>query len=654
VTQLWPYIVIGLFSGSVYALASMGLVLTYKTSGIFNFAYGAVAMFCGFTFWQLRDGWGISQWLSLPILLLVVAPVLGLVAERVFRPVSALSAEIQLVIAIGILGVLQALARILYGPQDRSLTSIFPTSTFSVGKSLNVSYTQLFTLLLAIALGAGLYLLLRKTRFGLATQAVVDNRDLAALIGVSSVTVSRVAWIISTVFAGLVGILLSSSQGLDVYTLFLVVTAAFAPAVFGKLVSLPLAFLGAMVLGVAQSVLAKYGSAGTVADLETALPSIVLFMLLVIYGNRLKEVRSSIKTVTTAVPAAGRAKVTGLGAALLAAGIFLPLVFHGSVLRDASAGLVFAAISVTLVVLNGWAGQPSLCQFTFVGVGALTVGHLVSGGGNAFIPAALLGAAIAIPLGIIVGLPSLRLSPLFLALATLAFALVMDDVVFVRRDISGGLTGINVGNPSLLGFHFDSTVRFYYLAFGVFAVYALAATLLRRGPIGRRLQMMRDAPLGASTFGVNLTLTKLAVFAGCGAAAAFAGAFFGALRGTVNPSDFSFAASLELLLLVVLGGRSLVAGALIAGGTYMFELLPIGAGIEKYIPLLVSVGVVLLAQYPDGPIQVANERMRILSELFRPRPRMEPVPMGAAGALTSSVATKGNGPAPAREVADVH
>jgi branched-chain amino acid transport system permease protein len=624
VTQLWPYIVIGLFSGSVYALASMGLVLTYKTSGIFNFAYGAIAMFCGFTFWELRDGWGISQWLSIPILLLVVAPLLGIIAERVFRPVSALSAEIQIVISIGILGILQALARILYGSQDRSLTSIFSTATFSVGKSLHVSYTQLFTLILAGALGGGLYLLLHRTRFGLATQAVVDNRDLSALIGVSSETVSRVAWIISTVFAGLVGILLSSSQGLDVYTLFLVVTAAFAPAVFGKLVSLPLAFLGAMVLGVAQSILAKYGSSGTVADLETALPFIVLFVLLVVYGNRLKEVRSSIKTVTNAAPTAGRAKVTGLGAALVVAGLVMPVVFHGSVLRDVSAGLVFGAIALTLVVLNGWAGQPSLCQFTFVGVGAFTVGHLVSGGGNAFIPAALLGALLAIPLGIIVGLPSLRLSPLFLALATLAFALIMDDVVFVRRDISGGLTGINVGHPSLLGFDFTTTVRFYYLAFALFAVYALAATLLRRGPIGRRLQMMRDAPLGASTFGVNLTLTKLAVFAGCGAAAAFAGAFYGALRGTVNPSDFAFQASLELLLLVVLGGRSLVAGALIAGMTYTVELLPIGANIERYIPLLVAVGVVLLAQYPDGPIQVANDRLRVFSALFRPRPRLEP------------------------------
>src|SRR5437016_3797019 len=104
--SLWPFIVVGVFSGSVYALAAMGVVLTYKTSGIFNFAYGAIAMFCGFTFWQLRDGWHITSWLSLPALLLVVAPLIGLTCERLFRAAVSLSAEIQIVIALALVGIL--------------------------------------------------------------------------------------------------------------------------------------------------------------------------------------------------------------------------------------------------------------------------------------------------------------------------------------------------------------------------------------------------------------------------------------------------------------------------------------------------------------------------------------------------------------------
>jgi branched-chain amino acid transport system permease protein len=432
--------------------------------------------------------------------------------------------------------------------------------------------------------------------------------------------VSRAAWVISSVFAGLVGILLSSSQGLDVYTLVVVVIYAFAPAMLGRLVSLPLAFVGAMGLGIAQSVLARYGSAGSIADLEASLPYIALFVLLLVYGKGLTEVRSSVRSMSASAPPGGRGRVGASAAALTAAGVILPFVIHGSLLRDISAGLVFAAIAVTLVVLTGWAGQISLAQFSFVGVGAFAAGHVGGQHGGGFVLAALLAAAIAVPLGIIVGLPSLRVSGLFLALATMAFALLLDNLVFVKRSISGGYTGMTISRPKILGIAFRTDSSFYFLAAALFGSYALAAALLRRGPIGRRLQMMRDAPLGASTFGVNLTLTKLAVFASCGAAAAFAGAFYGAMRQTVNPSDFAFGASLELLLLVVLGGRALVSGALIAGAVYTLQLLPAAASFRRFVPLGVAIGVVLVAGNPEGPTSIAAARWRRYLPVFRPLP----------------------------------
>ena len=134
--------------------------------------------------------------------------------------------------------------------------------------------------------------------------------------------------------------------------------------------------------------------------------------------------------------------------------------------------------------------------------------------------------------------------------------------------------------------------------------------------------MMRDAPTGAATFGVNITVTKLVVFAACGAAAAFAGAFYGALQGTITPTQVNFGVSVELLLLVVLGGRSLVSGALIAGAGFAIPLLPgIGASVNQWIPVAIAVGVVIVAKYPEGTIQVANQQIRVFADLFRPRPR---------------------------------
>jgi branched-chain amino acid transport system permease protein len=620
---LWPLVIIGLFNGSIYALAAMGVVLTYKTSGIFNFAYGAVAMFCGFTFWQLRDGWHLPQWISLPLVLFVVAPIIGLLSERLFRRVTTQSAEIQIVIALGALAFLQALVPLLYGKHDRFLRPIFSTSTFQVTSHLRVSYNQLFTLALTAALAAGLWALLRHTRFGTATQAVVDNRDLAELIGVSSDAVSRVAWLVSSVFAAIVGILLSSTSRLDVYTLVLVVIFAFAPAVLGRLVSLPLAFGGALFMGVFQSVLTHWGSSGTLADFEASVPYLALFALLLLYGKRLKEVRSSYQPLASSAGAARSSprRIATTGAALLLLALVIPAVANESLLGNITAGAVFASIALTLVVLTGWSGQISLAQFSFVGIGAFSVGHLAGPHGGGFLGAAILGALIAVPVGLLVGLPSLRLSGLYLALATMAFALTLDTLVFSRRSISGGTTGMTLARPRIFGFSFASTTRFYYLAVMLLALFALGAILIRQGPIGRRLQMMRDAPMAAATFGVNLTLTKLAVFAASGAGAAFAGAFFGSLRQSISPTDFAFSASLALLLLVVLGGRALVGGAVVAGVIYTLQILPSLSSFLRWIQLGIAVGVVYAAQYPDGPITIAAERARMYGALFKPLPR---------------------------------
>ncbi|MEY2474851.1 MAG: hypothetical protein QOG87_166, partial [Actinomycetota bacterium] len=620
---VWPLALIGLFNGAIYALAAMGVVLTYKTSGIFNFAYGAVAMFCGFTFWQFRDGWGLSSWIALPLVLFVVAPLIGIASERLYRPVTALSAEIQIVVSLGVLAFLQALVPLLFGAEDRFLSSIFPSGTFSVTSRLNVSWTQLCTLLLAVAMGGGLYLLLRHTKFGIATQAVVDNRDLAELIGVSGDAVSRVAWIISSVFAALVGILLSANSRLDVYTLVLVVIFCFAPAVLGRLVSLPLAFGGAIGLGVLQGVLAKWGSSGVMAQVQASIPYLALFALLLLYGGRLKEVRSSFEALSSARLQSTRRfwrTAAGLGAVALV----LPAFINDSLLGNVTSGAVYATVALTLIVLTGWSGQISLAQFSFVGVGAFTAGHLAGPNGGGFFAAALLGALIAVPLGLIIGLPSLRLSGLYLALATMAFALTLDTLVFSQRSISGGVTGMTVARPRIGSFSFASTTRFYYLSILIFALFAVGAALLRQGPVGRRLQMMRDAPVAAATFGVNLTLTKLAVFALSGAGAAFAGALFGSMRRSISPNDFAFGASLGLLLLVVLGGRALVGGAVIAGVVYTVQIVPASVSIHKYIPLAVAIGVIALAKNPDGPITQATETARRYSALFRPLPRSVP------------------------------
>ena len=643
----WTFIVIGIFAGSLYGLAAMGMVLTYKTVGVFNFAYGAVAMFCAYAYWQIHDVWGISAWIAMPVLFLVVAPLIGVILEALFRPLSGAATEVVIVVSLGVLAFITSLAVRIW-PQDHQLQPIFPISTFHLGARLHVGYDQLGTLLVSLAMAGVLWALLRRTRFGTQTRAVVDNPDLADMIGIQGDNVRRMAWILSSVFAALVGILLSPTQGLDVNQLVLVVIYAFAPAVLGIIFGLPAAYLGGLGLGVAVSLMSKFSNSGTVANLEAALPYVALFVLLIVFGKRLKSagsgavaqrlsaLRSSDLVETKQTLIGGRRIDRNLLVALAAFGfaLFVPLGIPGPRLFNITQGLVYALIALTLVVLTGWTGQISLAQFSFVGVGAFTAGHLAGAHGQHFVYAVIVGMVLCVPLGIIVGLVSLRLSGLYLALATLAFALVMDDVVFNRPDVSGGLTGITVPRPHIFGIDFSGRAALYELVVVTFTVIALAAYLLRKGPVGRRLHIVRDSPLAASTVGVNLTVTKVIVFVVCAMVASLGGALYGTLQQAITPLDFMWAASLEVLLLVVLGGRSVISGALIAGGTYAFQQVP-GIPIElvRDLPMIIAVGVIGLAQEPEGTVALTKRQTRYVLDVLRPLPRKSsptPTHVGAA------------------------
>jgi branched-chain amino acid transport system permease protein len=197
----------------------------------------------------------------------------------------------------------------------------------------------------------------------------------------------------------------------------------------------------------------------------------------------------------------------------------------------------------------------------------------------------------------------------------------MDDVVFNRPDVSGGLTGITVPRPQIFGLSFTGRAALYELVVVIFGVVAVAAYMLRSGPVGRRLHILRDSPLAASTLGVNLTVTKLVVFVICGMVAALGGALYGALQQAITPLDFMWSTSLTLLLLVVLGGRSVISGAMIAGGVYAVQLLPIPPKVAQIIPLAIAVGVIGLAQEPEGTIALARRQTRHVLAVLRPLPR---------------------------------
>src|SRR6266568_2323045 len=258
--QILAYGIVGLSTAAIYAIIGSGLVLTYTTTGVFNFAQGAVGMLAAFTYWQLTIGWGWPVPVALAVVLLVLAPAFGLLVERVLmRPVQGLGEAQRLVVTVALLSGLIATARWIWNPNlVRALPPFFPSAASLRLGPATITWHQAITMIVAVLVAAGLWAVLHRTRTGAEMRAVVDDRALAGLMGADPVRANRVAWILGTQMAAVGGILIAPELTLDATQLSLLIVSAYTAAVFGRLRSLPLTFAGAVVVGGLESYLTGY------------------------------------------------------------------------------------------------------------------------------------------------------------------------------------------------------------------------------------------------------------------------------------------------------------------------------------------------------------------------------------------------------------
>jgi len=600
VTEFLSFLVAGIVFGAIYAVSASGLVVTYNTTGIFNFAHGAMGMVLAYLFWQLWQGWGLPELVSLALALFVAAPLLGIVVERVvMRPLYGAATSIRLAVTLGLLLVLVAAAGAVWSPTANvyntpELLNGNPVSLFGV----HLSWEQLITVAVAIAVAVFLRVFFRRTRTGVAMRAVVDDPSLASLAGAPSGRISAYAWMIGVMFAGLGGILLAPSvSGMNIEVLTQLVIYGYAAAVVGRLRSLPMTFLGAMILGVANSMAIGYAPEGVRNDVDAALPMALLFLALLL----IPEVRLAIgRVVRVRPPRVASAKTTLMGAVFIVVVVIaLGAVLNGNDLFTMGNGLALSILALSLVPLSGYAGQVSLCQFTFLGLGAVTM-HWVAGGDSVLGLLAAVGVCAGV--GAVLALPVLRLRGLYLALATLAFAVLMDNVFFQSSSVMGIGGTVTVGRPDIFGMHFTTDRAFDVFLAIVLALCVIGVGALRRGRFGRRLVGMNDSPAACSTVGLSLTVTKLAVFAFSAGMAGLAGALYGGLSTTVGAAQFDFLFSIAIFVGLTLSGVSLLTGAVLAG-----VFLAVGPVIGAHLPqipnftqLLIGGGVVTIGRNPNG------------------------------------------------------
>jgi branched-subunit amino acid ABC-type transport system permease component len=593
-----PFVVIGLSTGAIYALAATGLVLTYKTSGIFNFAHGAVGMIVTYIFYSLRIDVGMPTPLAFALSVVVIAPLLGYALNRtMLRWLPGATPTTFVVVSLGLLVFLQGVAIKIYGAAPRVLPSLFPRTTFQA-PGVRIGWDQLIVVAVSVAAALALVLFFRLTHLGLQTRAVVEDATLAEYQAVDSRRVTSVSWMLGTAFAALSGILIAPFLGLDATLLTLLVVQAFGAAAVGRLTNLTTTFLAGLGIGVVISISSKFvATRPDLAGLPTAIPFLVLFVVLVASRKgSFVEVTKSRVGVRTGAVACGRSFPTARLASLLAIGLALPLFLRGTQLLTATSTLAFVLMFSSLSLLIGLSRQLSLCQATFVVFGATTLGHLMEAG----VPhpvALVLAGLLVVPVGALVAIPAIRLSGLFLALATFGFGILAQNLLFPTSLAFGTKAVVVIHRPAAL----QSDIAIYWFALAVVTLGVVLVEILRVSRLGRILRALADSPTAVESIGIVPTVPRVLVFCTAGFLAAVSGGLLGTLTQSVNPYQFHFFNSLIWLTVLVGAGAATLGGSVLAA--VLLVAVPAAFTsrlVVEYQPIFFGLAAMFLAQAPNG------------------------------------------------------
>jgi len=612
----------GVFTGGSYALVGVAITLMFRSTGVLSFAHAAFAALAAFVYVDLGErGWALPLAAAVAVL---AATAYGLIVERVaVRPLVGANPATRLIATLGILTFTSGLLLWHYGFAPVVAEPLLPSRSVTI-LDVAVSYQKVAVLVTAAVLAAALAWFLERTRFGVAVRAVAQDPEAARLHGISLGAVARFNWGLGACLSAIVGVLVAPLQIVNVGTFTLLLTKSLAGTLVGGMASLPLTFLGGLLVGVAEAIAAVRVDQPGMREL--AVLGLVVVVLLVrrtwaVAPTAYSEPRVSRWRIRIPVPAAARP----LAFALAGAGVLVALIVPaGSTYWSFVGGrtLFFVIEALSLVMLVGWGGQVSLMQGAYVGVGALGTGYLVVEHGMTLWLALLLSAVAGTVMGAIAGIPALRLSGLQFAVASLAFTGAAAAWLFERPEIPSSLA-----RSELFGIDLSSDTSVYYVMLALTALLMLAASNLRRSVQGRFLIAARDTPEAVEHFGASATRARMGVFVVAAFTATLGGGLYAVLISGLSPTDFAPMLSLSLLIYTVVGGSQSLVGPVMAG--LAFGLLPqitqsTASGSADAVPDIIAGATVILVLVfrPGG-----------LADLV-PRPRLT----GAAAGPTTSTA----------------
>jgi branched-chain amino acid transport system permease protein len=504
---------------------------------------------------------------------------------------------------------------------------------FGTAVTLDQVITYAFVILIVVV-GA---LVLRFTSAGLSVRAMVDSEAMTSLSGSNPSRIAAAVWVVSTMLAGLAGVLAAPVVGLDPGKFTLLVAGAFAAVIAARLRSLPVAVGVALLLGIAGSLVQYYlpSDSPVTANIIPAIPFVFVVIALVVNLARTGRVNEE-----EGVGGALDRAITPNGGTRLAASAdsenlyprlnfwfpvvvfaiiaLLPLIFTGFFPLSFTvlvSGVALAIVFLSYTLVTGEGGMLWLCQITFAGVGAMTTAQLATKHGWPIIPALIAGGVIAAAMGVVIGLLTIRLGNLYIALVTLTFGLLMERLVFTLKTFAQSGAGLALARPDFA----SSDRSFFYFGLAVFALLAILTVNLRRSTTGLALNAVRWSETASRTMGLSIIQMKMLISGLAAFVAGIGGGFYALAHKQAVPVEYPILLGLVwLAVLVTFGIRSNIA-ALVAGCVFVVSPAFLSStlkahGVWVYVPtLLFGLGAIFLAMNPEGTVhQWAMGLQRVL------------------------------------------
>ncbi|HVW43565.1 MAG TPA: branched-chain amino acid ABC transporter permease/ATP-binding protein [Amycolatopsis sp.] len=640
------FLLLGLGNGAVFAALALALVVTFRSSGVVNFATGAIALYAAYLYAFLRKGELLIPIPGLPktidvggnldivpamLVSMVAAAIFGmLLYVVVFRPLRRHSPVAKAVASIGVMLIIQALLAARVGTQAMNTPAILPKDFWNVA-DLRIPVDRVWFAVIICLVGVLLTVWFRFTRFGTATRAAAESEKGALVSGLSPERIALVNWAVSSGVAALSGILIAPIVPLipSSYTLFIV--PALAAALVGNFTALGPAIAAALIIGMLQSEIQfLQGQVDWLPQfgLIQLVPLAVILVYLVLRGRPLPSRGAIIQQSLGRAPRPRGLLVPVVCSAVIA--VIGLLVTGGGIRAAVITSIIMAVIAISTVVVTGYAGQVSLVQLPLAGVGAFTLNRLAETVGIPFPWAPLLSAIAATAIGVIVGLPALRIRGLPVAVVTLALAVAVESFWFRNTDLNGGINGAPVGPPSLFGLDLGAGAGDAYprISFGVLClivllVVGIGVALLRRSRLGGAMLAVRANERSAAAAGVDVARTKIIAFAIGAFIAGIGGALLAYLQTIASPDSFTAIGGLSLFATVYIAGATSLAGGVVAGviapAGVLYALLDQAFSLGSWYEVIAGAGLVLtVIKNPEGIVGPMHDMVDRIRARFAP------------------------------------